>query len=77
MIDIYKPGVRSMGPDVTERGFADLTDVTLALDFFPIFLKFLSEMFKCVSISRTYPVPYNRYDPHITAMIHNITAGAP
>ena len=24
------PGVRSMGPDVTERLFADLTDVTLA-----------------------------------------------
>ena len=24
------PGVRSMGPDVSARGFADLTDVTLA-----------------------------------------------
>ena len=24
------PGVRSMGPDVRTRGFADLTDVTLA-----------------------------------------------
>ena len=30
--DLGEAGVQSMGPDVSERGFADLTDVTLADD---------------------------------------------
>ena len=30
LLDPGKLGVRSMGPDVSTRGFADLTDVTVA-----------------------------------------------